>query len=345
MIMPTIEVPARLAEMFESFRSAMQERAEPLDSTSEGQDIIALVEQVRNSLGNELLVFANSLGVRKFNSRLFTYSQQKRGKRNQWQLVDVQPADPEFMSGGRDKLRALMDASLQDVEGTAISIWVHPLPVGDDQLFFALIVHKDGLEAPFMLNGKRWGAMGLAGASLEMTVDMMLSPSRRHEARWDRMIEAEKSVMRDEMREDIAEFVKSISGGALTDEKWDELLALIFDRSSHRELLQETARACSAGHLHEAQRLLGAMVHLIDTTLENNQEKMSGMEKVHARALKRFQTDMVKFKSGRDIAVNRLKVVEKELTGIKKQLREVGAGHQPRTIEGAIGTALDRFFT
>lgn len=310
----------------------------------QGRDILAVVEAASKTVGQQLLVFSNIIGARRYNARVFTFEHEKRGKKNPWQLADVQPADPQFIAGGADNLRSLMNGSMAQVEGRAISVWVHALSIGNEQRYLAFIRHEDGMEAIFVVDGKSWGAMGLAGASLEMTLHMMLSRGSRHEGRWNAMVTAEKEVMRDGLREDMENFLTSVSASGLTDEKWEEFLTLVFDRRQHRMLLQEVARSCGSGLVHESQRLLESMVDLVDTALENHSEKLANMDKAHTRALKRFQTDVLKFKSGRDIAVNRLKVVEKELLGLKKQVREIGAGHQPQSGEGAIGTALDRFF-
>lgn len=343
--MQIIELPAKLAEMFSDLRSAMQTRAEPLESTEDGREILEMVEHASKTIGNELMVFANAIGVRRFNARIFTFEQHKKGKRKQWQLCDVQPAAPEFLSGGAGSLRALMRGAMSVTEGKTIAVWVNAMPVSNEQVFFALALHQNGLEAAFAIGGRHWSPLSLGEASLEMTLGVMLSrPSAREGSRWDAMIRAQIEVMRDDLREDMAEFLKSEGGSDLTDERWEELLHLIYGRRNHLVLMQEVARSCGTGLVHECQKILGAMVHLIDTALEGNSEKMASIEKTHARALKRFQTDLLKFKSGRDVATNRLKVVEKELLGLKKQLKDVGAGHQPQLSEGSIGTALDRFF-
>lgn len=332
--------------MFQKFRSALEESAVPLEDTPEGLDILAVVEEASKDVGKELLLFANAIGVRKFNARVFSFEQHKRNKRMQWRLCDVQPADPELLSGGADNLRALMHGSMGIADGKAVSLWVHPMPAGDMQVFMAYVLHQDGLDAAFAVHGKRWVSMGLQGGPLELTLEMMLKRgSSRQSNRWSAMISAQKEVMRDDMRDDMEAFLSSQGAKPLTDRSWEGLLSLIYERKHHLVLMQEVARSCGTPLIHESQRLLGAMVHLVDTALEGNTEKMANMEKAHGRALKRFQTDMLKFKSGRDVATNRLRVVEKELMGLKKQLAGVGSGERNTTsASSSIGTALDRFF-
>ena len=344
--MPTIDIPVELVEMLHDLRNAMDEKATSLEDTPEGLDIRAVVEEASKGIGKELILFANAIGVRKFNARLFTFEQYKRGKRLQWRMCDVQPAEPELLSGGSDNLRALMHGSMGQADGKAVSIWVHPMPAGDVEVFLAYVLHQDGLDSAFAVHGQRWKCLGLPGGALEMTLGMMLSRgSSRHSNRWSAMISAQKEVMRDDMRDDMEAFLTSQGAKPLTDRSWEGLLSLIYERKHHRVLMQEVARSCGTPLMHEAQRLLGAMVHLVENALEGNAERIANMEKAHGRALKRFQTDMLKFKSGRDVAANRLKVVEKELMGLKKQLSEAGTGlRDTPSASSSIGTALDRFF-
>lgn len=342
--MPIFELPAELAAMFSEFRDALEERADPLDQTPQGQDILAAVEVAKKAIGRQLLVFSNAIGARRYNARIFTFAHERRGKKSNWVLSDVQPAHSQFIAEGSDNLRALMAATMGPIADRAISIWVHPLSVGKEQRYFAFILHKDGAEAAVAIEGSSWTPMNLGKSSMEMTLGMLISRSGRYEGRWSAMVRAEKRVMRDDLREGMENFLTSLGARGLTDENWDELLTLIFDRRSHLVLLKEVARSCGADTMGESQRLLEAMVSLVDTALENHQEKTASMEKAHTRALTRFQTDVLKFKAGRDIATNRLKVVEKELLELKKRLKDAGAGDAGSMNESSIGAALDRFF-
>jgi hypothetical protein len=337
-------MPPELVEHLDQLRQALEEGCEPLDTTESGRDMLSLAEAVQKSLCRELVMFARTVGARRFNARVYLYTREQKGKRKQWVLSNVFGAEPSFLPGGASHLRALMRAELEVAGPEAIAIWVHPMPTAENATFFGLFQHADGAEAAFALAG-HWRPLGLGPTPLDLILSTMIRPSRGDDAGWSRIVEAQTATMRLALRADVQAYLDKHSGASLEDDAWEEFIAMVYLRSEHLALLQEAARVMGMTRLHESQRLLRAMVDLVKHALENHDNKLVNMEKTHARALKRFKTDLDMYRTGRDVAVTRLKRVEQEVQDLRKRLKASDTGATLRQSPDAVGEALDRFFS
>lgn len=337
-------LPEELRKMILDFGTALEEKAEPLDSTPEGQDVISLLDDIGRDFSLELSIFARTVGAARYHARLFVYGQEKKGKRQQWVRTATHFADPEFLTGGLDLLRTLMREMMGRQEGKSIAIWVAPVAAMGREALVLYFLHKEGFETVFTARERGFVPMDMGAGPLNMTLESMLSPSSRTKDKWAGLVAAQRAHMGDVARDDVAALWQKHSGTPLTDEVWDELLTAIYVRADYLHMLQEVTRALGDSQTRESQRLLESMVTLVDQALEGNKEKMANIEKNNERARKRFMTDLAMFKSERDVARKRTKQLEREALALRKQIQAAGSGQGAQAASHSVGLALDRFF-
>jgi len=343
--MDFLEIPKALADMLSQLAEMMQQPPASLEDSPSGRDILSCMKHAEKFVGRELTLFARAVGAHHFNARLYVFEEVRKGKKSHWNLVEVNPAAPQFLPDGITHLAALATVAMETHEGNCVAIWVNPLPMIHPGAYFGLALHKGGSIAPIRIDGSAWAPLEVGDAALRLLVDAMLHPTRATERRWSTIVNKQLGVMRSGMRDDVEAFLEEQGLPGLTDARWEELLSIIYLRKDHLMLLQEVGRSSGVELVIEAQRIGSAMVDLIDKALEGNTEKMASMEKAHARALQRFKTDLAKFKAARDVAVSRTRQVEKELAHARGQLKNAGAGSVPQGgNDRSLGLALDRFF-
>jgi hypothetical protein len=346
--MATSKIPAEIAHVLEKLRNTLSELTDEevvsLDSTPQGREILDMLDDIKKTVGRELGVYQRIMGARRFHGRVFTFCREKKGKRRQWVRSETQLAEAEFLGNGVPHLRTLMLDMMQAEEDKALAMWVHPMPSLERDVFYGFVLHPDGAEAVVIFDGGNIIPMSWGEKQRALTLEMLLRRPENSAKRWASIVKAQISVMREALREDVTEFLTK-NPGSMSDEVWEEFLHLLYARKEHLMLLQEVGRATGVSLLHESQKMVGAMVDLVEKALANHNEKLAGMEKTHARALKRFKTDLDKYRSARDVAASRTKQLEREMQSLRKQLQRTGSSTQSeQSNQNSIGLALDRFF-
>lgn len=342
--MPSIKIPPELKEKLDELHELMSEKPEPLDSTPAGKEILSLLEEVQREIGMELKLFSRALGARQFHARIFIFQAEKKAKRLQWKLRDVQLGEPEFLPGGPKHLQKLLLGAMKHIGGKTIALWLHHMatPTQNDS-YFAYLLHHEGQEATYQYSEGGWSPLPLGEGPRLLVMEMLLNPTSGAAKRWARVIEAQMHAMRKQLRDEVTAFVEKASAG-MTDELWEEFLTMIYLRKEHLMLLQEASRMAGTSVLHEAQQLLSTTLQMVDKALNAHSEKLVHLEKNHARVLKRFKTDLDKFKLTRDAAANRANQLEREVQNLRKQLQASTTGPAREQEAESLGLSLDRFF-
>lgn len=326
----------------------LRDASEPLEASEDGREILAALDDLNRLVGQELRVFASSLGVRRFNARVYSFEQVRKGNRGRWQLDGVQMAEPEFVPGGPDHLRALMRSTLNtdNSKNGRMAAWVRGMPEVDDNTFFFYIIHSSGFETALSLGAKGWAHMRIGSTQLQLTLLTMLRPRPSRLAVWETLIEAQMKVMDSSLRADFTELWKDNTRSPMTDELWRQFLEMIVLSSEQLMFMHEIGRATAVGLVEESQKLQGVLVHIIENILGEHKEKMSQVEKGHARALAKFKTDMERHRAAKDVATRRVAQLEREAQELRNQLKQAGASGVGARIgrEQSLGRALDRFF-
>ena len=320
--------------------------AAPLEASEGGREILAALDDLNRLVGQELRVFATTLGSRRFNARVYFFEQVRKGKKGRWQSDGVQLAEPEFIPGGPDHLRALMGGVLAKETTTTgrMAMWVRGMPEVDDNTFFVFVMHSSGFETALSLGEKGWSHMRIAGPQLELTLSAMLRPRPSRMVVWDTLIEAQMKVMDSGLRADFTELWKDHTRSPMTDELWGQFLEMIFLRGDQLLFLHEVGRATAVNLLRESQKLQGVLVHTVENVLAEYKEKMAQLEKSHSRALTKFKTDMERHRAAKDVATKRVTQLEREAQELRNQLKQAGPAGASVGREQTLGRALDRFF-
>lgn len=336
-----------LLEKIGSIREEMNAKAEPLETSESGRDILAATVAMNATVARQLKLYSRALGTRNFVARIYLMHEVRKGKRAHWEQFDVQMAEPEFIPGGPAHLQALMDRALQNQspDSKGIAFWAHAMPKPDNDAFFVYARHSDGTEAALVQNDGHWAELGLQPTAIQLTVASLLSPRESRIEPWRRLVKGWAEIVSSDVREDFTDYMKRHKGQELTDEAWEDFVQVVFCRESLLMFLHEVARATSGPLLFESQNLLQTLVGLIEKTLEEHNEKQTQMEKTHTRALTRFKTDLARERATKDVVSKRVKQLEREATELRNQLKQAGTGQIAPESQKSLGLVLDRFFT
>jgi polyhydroxyalkanoate synthesis regulator phasin len=345
--MPRYSANAGIEHKLGQIADLLRAGAEPLEASDGGREILASLDDLNRLVGQELRVFGRTLGSRRFNARIYFFDRVRKGNRTRWQLDGVQMAEPEFLPGGPDHLRALMSSVINSdkTKSARMAMWVRAMPEVDDNTFFVFIVHSSGFETALSLGEKGWAHMRIGATQLELTLSTMMRPRPSRLVVWETLIEAQMRVMDTSLRADFTELWKDHTRSPMTDELWRQILEMICLRGDNLLFMHEIGRATAVTLVEESQKLQGALVHLVENILAEHKEKMSQVEKGHARALAKFKTDTERHRAAKEVATKRVGQLEREMQELRNQLKQVGPGGVPVGREQTLGRALDRFFT
>lgn len=340
-------LPPELLEKLDNLREQMSVKAKPLEESESGRDVLAAVNDMRTTVARELKLYSRALGARRFIARLYVYREIRKGSRRRWEQVDVVLAEPEFVPGGPEHLRALMARTLEVLvpDSKSMVFWVHSMLEPDDDAFFMLARHSNGFEAALVHNGGQCIEMQLSEAAITLTLTALMRPRESRMKPWRQLAQSLTNIVDVDLREDFTGYLKQHAGRELTDESWEEFISMVFHRQSFLIFMHEIGRLTSAPILDESERLLKTLVTLVEKTLEEHSEKTAQMEKAHTRAMTRFKTDLARERATKEVVTKRIKQLQREAEELRKQIKASGAGQANASRPQSLGLALDRFFT
>jgi hypothetical protein len=332
-------LPPELREELERLRAQINLKAKPLEDSASGRDVLAAVNDMQSSVARELKLYSRAIGARQFVARLYIFREVRKGSRGRWEPVDVVLAEPEFVPGGPEHLRAVMSETLGVLvpESKGMAFWVHSTHGPDVDGFFMLARHSNGFEAALTQHGGQCTELQLSEAAITQALSDLMRPRESRLKPWRQVIKSLTSIVDVDLREDFAEYSKQHAGRELTDDAWSEFISMVFHRRSFLLFMHEIGRITSAPVLDESGILLKTLVAL--------DEKTAQMEKAHTRAMTRFKADLARERATKDVLTKRIKQVEREAQESRKQLKLSGAGPTNVGLQQSVGLALDRFFS
>lgn len=322
----------------------MQGEIVDMNATPAGRDILDLAKHLQTYLVQELRTFSAGLGADHYHARALSFWQQKKGKRLQWQRGSLQAALGEYFHGSVDRLdSALLEMTKERKEPTT-AIWVHSTPVPNREAYFIYVMHHTGFTAAFEASEDTITLIEQPREAIRRAMESMLRSRPRIAAQWAELVAQHAKTLEDAMRDDVTQFLAQYGGQPLDDEKWSELMALIFYREESITAMQDIVRLRAQSWVIESQNLQNMAWRAIEKTGELLTEKITQVEKLAANQQKRLKADLDKYRSMHDLAATRVNQLANENHMLRQQIEKAGAGGSQQTPRNNLGLALDRFF-